>query len=233
MNLEQPLILVVNDEPAVREVVCEKLIHHGYRTLSAENGREAFTLIEEANPDLIILDLRLPDIDGMTICQQVRRKSRIPIIMLTAMGEEVNRIVGLELGADDYIPKPCSLDELVARVKAVLRRVGTTPGLPDEENHKLQVGSLEISVEAAEVRVGGELTELTKTEFSLLKTMAERPGKVFSREELLQAVWGYDQYDTHLVEVHIANLRGKIEKDPRKPERVRTVRAFGYKLCAV
>lgn len=229
---EHPLILVVDDEPTVREVVCEKLEHHGFKTINAENGKEAFKLIEEASPDLIILDLRLPDIDGMTICQQVRRKSRTPIIMLTAMGEEVNRIVGLELGADDYITKPCSLDELVARVKAVLRRSGAGLGLPDSEE-KMRVGGLEISLEAAEVMVDGEAAMLTKTEFTLLKTLAERPGKVFSREELLRAVWGYDQYDTHLVEVHIANLRAKVEKNPRKPERIRTVRAFGYKLCAV
>lgn len=232
MGTEQPLVLVVDDEPAVREVVCEKLGHHSFKAISAANGKEAFKLIDEASPDLILLDLRLPDIDGMTICQQIRRKSRIPIIMLTAMGEEVNRIVGLELGADDYVTKPCSLDELVARIKAVLRRTGAGIGLPENEE-KLRVGGLEINLEAAEVTVDGTPASLTKTEFTLLKTLAERPGKVFSREELLRAVWGYDQYDTHLVEVHIANLRSKVEKDPRKPERVRTVRAFGYKLCAV
>jgi two-component system alkaline phosphatase synthesis response regulator PhoP len=232
MSMQQPLVLVVDDEPAVREVVCEKLNHHSFKAISASNGKEAFKLIEEASPDLILLDLRLPDIDGMTICQQIRRKSRIPIIMLTAMGEEVNRIVGLELGADDYITKPCSLDELVARVKAVLRRSGQGIGLPETDG-RIKVGGLEINMEAAEVIVDGEQACLTKTEFTLLKTLAERPGKVFSREELLRAVWGYDQYDTHLVEVHVANLRGKVERDPRKPERVRTVRAFGYKLCAV
>ena len=232
MSMQQPLVLVVDDEPAVREVVCEKLNHHSFKAISASNGKEAFKLIEEASPDLILLDLRLPDIDGMTICQQIRRKSRIPIIMLTAMGEEVNRIVGLELGADDYITKPCSLDELVARVKAVLRRSGPGMGLPEGEG-RIKVGGLEINPEAAEVLVDGATVFLTKTEFTLLKTLAERPGKVFSREELLRAVWGYDQYDTHLVEVHIANLRSKVEKDARKPERVRTVRAFGYKLCAV
>jgi DNA-binding response OmpR family regulator len=232
MSMQQPLVLVVDDEPAVREVVCEKLGHHSFRTISAANGKEAFKLIDEASPDLILLDLRLPDIDGMTICQQIRRKSRVPIIMLTAMGEEVNRIVGLELGADDYITKPCSLDELVARVKAVLRRSGPGGGLPETEG-KLKVGGLEINAEAAEVIVDGTTISLTKTEFTLLYTLAERPGKVFSREELLRAVWGYDQYDTHLVEVHVANLRGKIERDPRRPERVRTVRAFGYKLCAI
>jgi two-component system alkaline phosphatase synthesis response regulator PhoP len=230
--MQQPLVLVVDDEPAVREVVCEKLGHHSFKAISAANGKEAFKLIEEASPDLILLDLRLPDIDGMTICQQIRRKSRIPIIMLTAMGEEVNRIVGLELGADDYITKPCSLDELVARVKAVLRRSGPGMGLPESDG-RIKCGGLEINLEAAEVTVDGTAVMLTKTEFTLLKTLAERPGKVFSREELLRAVWGYDQYDTHLVEVHVANLRGKVEKDPRRPERVRTVRAFGYKLCAI
>lgn len=230
--MQQPLVLVVDDEPAVREVVCEKLAHHSFKAISAANGKEAFKLIEEASPDLVLLDLRLPDIDGMTICQQIRRKSRIPIIMLTAMGEEVNRIVGLELGADDYITKPCSLDELVARVKAVLRRSGPGVGLPETDG-RIKVGGLEINAEAAEVLVDGEAVFLTKTEFTLLRTLAERPGKVFSREELLRAVWGYDQYDTHLVEVHVANLRSKVEKDPRRPERVRTVRAFGYKLCAV
>lgn len=232
MGAEQPLILVVDDEPAVREVVCEKLAHHNFRAIGAASGKEAFKLVDEATPDLVLLDLRLPDIDGMTICQQIRRKSRIPIIMLTAMGEEVNRIVGLELGADDYITKPCSLDELVARIRAVLRRSSAGSGLP-EGGERLKVGGLEIDLEAAEVIVDGQPANLTKTEFTLLKTLAERPGKVFSREELLRAVWGYDQYDTHLVEVHVANLRAKVERNPRKPERVRTVRAFGYKLCAI
>lgn len=232
MALERPVVLVVDDEEAVREVVCEKLEQHSFKAIGAGSGREAFAILEEISPNLIILDLRLPDIDGMTICQQIRRKSRVPIIMLTAMGEEVNRIVGLELGADDYITKPCSLDELVARVRAVLRRSGNTPGLPDGEE-KMKVGGLEIDFEAAEVTVEGKPVSLTRTEFSLLKILAERPGKVFSREELLRAVWGYDQYDTHLVEVHIANLRSKIERNPRKPERVKTVRAFGYKLAAI
>ena len=232
MATDKPLVLVVDDEPAVLEMVCEKLGQHGFKTISAPNGREAFKAIDEASPDLILLDLRLPDIDGMTICQQVRRKSRVPIIMLTAMGDEVNRIVGLELGADDYITKPCSLYELVARVKAVLRRTGNAIGLPEAEE-KMRVGGLEIDVEAAEVVVDGTPMSLTKTEFNLLKTLAEKPGKVCSREELLRAVWGYDQYDAHLVEVHIANLRSKVERNPRKPERIRTVRAFGYKLCAV
>lgn len=232
MSTQQPLILVVDDEATVREVVSEKLKLHNFRVITAATGKEALQLFADTHPDLIILDLRLPDIDGMTICQQIRRKSRVPIIMLTAMGEEINRIVGLEIGADDYVTKPCSLDELLARVKAVLRRSGESLGLP-ESTEKLKVGGIEIDLEAAEVTVDGEPVNLTKTEFTLLKTMAERPGKVFSREELLRAVWGYDQYDTHLVEVHIANLRNKIERDPKHPERLRTVRAFGYKLRAV
>jgi len=232
MSTQQPLILVVDDEATVREVVSEKLKHHNFRVVTAATGKEALQLFADTHPDLIILDLRLPDIDGMTICQQIRRRSRVPIIMLTAMGEEINRIVGLEIGADDYVTKPCSLDELLARVKAVLRRSLESLGLP-ESTEKLKVGGIEIDLEAAEVTVDGEPVNLTKTEFTLLKTMAERPGKVFSREELLRAVWGYDQYDTHLVEVHISNLRNKIERDPKHPERLRTVRAFGYKLRAV
>lgn len=229
MQVEPRSILIVDDDKAIRDAVATKLKLEGFDPVKAGNGQEAFEAIEKKDLQLIILDLNLPDIDGVTICQRVRHNSNIPIIMLTARSEEVNRIVGLEVGADDYVTKPFSLDELVARVKAVLRRADPGAALARGQT-SIQAGDLHIDIEGHEATVAGEIVSLTPTEFSLLTTLAERPGKVFSHTELLQKVWDYDQYDTHLVEVHIANLRGKIEEDPSNPERIVTVRSVGYKL---
>ncbi len=231
MHSESRLILVIDDDSAIREAVSTKLNLAGFETMATGSGQEAFELIEKRTPNLIILDLGLPDIDGVTICQRIRHKSAVPIIMLTARAEEVNRIVGLEVGADDYVTKPFSLDELTARVKAVLRRFDPTQGIAPI-SPVLEVGDITIDTEGHQVTIAEKAVDLTPTEFGLLRTLAEKPGRVFSHQELLQKVWDYDQYDTHLVEVHIANLRGKIEKNPRKPQRVVTVRAVGYKLVS-
>lgn len=231
MDIQPRLVLMVDDDPMIREAVVGRLELEGFEAIEAGSGQQTFEILEERTPDLIILDLGLPDIDGVTICQRIRHKSGVPIIMLTARSEEINRVVGLEVGADDYVTKPFSFDELVARVKAVLRRVDPSRGIAPLSTI-LKAGDIEIDTEGHQVTVASKVVALTPTEFGLLQALAEQPGKVFSHQELLRKVWDYDQYDTHLVEVHIANLRGKIEKDPRKPKRVVTVRAVGYKLMA-
>lgn len=229
MQIESPLIIIVDDDAAIAKAVVAKLELEGFEATYVLSGQEFFEIMEKRDPALVILDLGLPDIDGVTICQRIRHTSPVPIIMLTARAEEVNRIVGLEVGADDYVTKPFSLDELVARVKAVLRRMDPSRGIAPP-SQLLEVGDITIDTEGYQVTVAGKVVELTPTEFGLLRTLAETPGRVFSHQELLQKVWDYDQYDTHLVEVHIANLRTKIEKNPRKPHRVVTVRGVGYKL---
>lgn len=228
-QIQARLILVVDDDASIRGAVEKKLELEGFATVGAGGGQKAFQIVEEQQPDLIVLDLGLPDIDGVTICQRIRHNSNVPIIMLTARAEEVNRIVGLEVGADDYITKPFSLDELVARVKAVLRRIDPQRRIAPPEQ-LIKAGNIVIDIEGHLVTVNGEIIDLTPTEFGLLKALAEQPGRVFSHQDLLRKVWDYDQYDTHLVEVHIANLRAKIEENPRKPRKIVTVRAVGYKL---
>jgi two-component system response regulator MtrA len=229
MSTNSPAVLVVDDDDAIRKVVGAKLKLEGFEPIVVGTGQEAFKALEERQPHLIILDLGLPDIDGVTVCQRIRSRSGVPIIILSARSEEVNRIVGLEIGADDYVTKPFSLEELMARVKAVLRRADPDRGFAPAESI-MQVGDITIDTDAHEVTVARKRVELTPTEFGLLSALAEKPGRVYSHQELLHMVWDYDQYDTHLVEVHIANLRRKIEKNPRKPHRVVTVRGVGYKL---
>ncbi len=229
MQVESLLVVIVDDDAAIAKAVAAKLELEGFETKYVLSGQEFFEIMETCQPHLIILDLGLPDIDGVTICQRIRHTSAVPIIMLTARAEEVNRIVGLEVGADDYVTKPFSLDELAARVKAVLRRVDPSRGIAPP-SPVLEVGDITIDTEGHQVTIAGKVVDLTPTEFGLLCALAESPGRVFNHRELLQKVWDYDQYDTHLVEVHIANLRSKIEKNPRKPQRVVTVRAVGYKL---
>ncbi len=231
MSTEPPLVVIVDDDAAIAKAVAAKLELEGFETSYVLSGGKLFELLETSDPALIILDLGLPDIDGVTICQRIRHTSAVPIIMLTARAEEVNRIVGLEVGADDYVTKPFSLDELVARVKAVLRRVQPSRGIAPV-SAVLEVGDITIDPDGHQVTIAGKVIDLTPTEFGLLQALAESPGRVFSHRELLQKVWDYDQYDTHLVEVHIANLRAKIEKNPRKPRRVVTVRSVGYKLVS-
>ena len=178
----------------------------------------------------MILDLRLPDIEGTTVCQQVRQRSSLPIIMLTAKSDEADRILGLELGADDYITKPFSPRELVARVKAVLRRVG--PGAEMSDNKLLNGAGVLLNLDTREVTVNDQSVDLTPTQMRLLQVLMEQPGRVFSTDELLDLVWDYEQYDPHLVETHISNLRNRIEDDPKDPQRIITVRSFGYKFVA-
>jgi DNA-binding response OmpR family regulator len=224
-----PLVLLVDDDTRLREIVGMALEGEGYRVKGAGSAEEAVEAVERDNPDLMILDVMLPGRDGFELCRDIRTRSPLPILMLTAKTDTVDVVVGLESGADDYVTKPFVTKELVARIRALLRR--SREGV--EQQRKLAVGPLEIVPEAATVTKRGEPLHLTKTEFKLLLTMALRPNQVFTREILLQQVWEYDYFgDSRLVDVHVRRLRGKIEDDPRDPRIVQTVRGIGYKIAA-
>jgi DNA-binding response OmpR family regulator len=220
-------VLVVDDEPIVREVVVRYLRSEGYRTIEAADGDAACELVERERPDLVVLDLMLPGTDGLAVCRWIRARFELPVIMLTARVEEADRIVGLELGADDYVTKPFSPRELAARVKTVLRR-SRSPAVVDAT---LAFGDLEIDGSAREVRKAGALLKLTAKEFDLLWFMASNPRHVFSRDQLMDRVWGYEAaFDTGTVTVHVRRVREKIERDPARPEHLETVWGVGYRF---
>jgi DNA-binding response OmpR family regulator len=220
-------VLVVDDEPTLREVVVRYLEREGYHALVAADGDEAESILRNEAPDLVILDLMLPGTDGLEICRQIRAHSSLPVIMLTARGEETDRIVGLELGADDYVTKPFSPRELVARVRTVLRRTAQRPE-PDEV---MRHGDLVLDSASRDVRKGGRLVKLTAKEFDLLWFLAAHPRRVFSREHLMATVWGYQSaFDTGTVTVHVRRLRAKIEEDPARPRHIETVWGVGYRF---
>jgi two-component system response regulator ResD len=224
---EMETILVVDDEPTLREVVVRYLEREGYRALEAGDGDEAEALVRSDAPSLVILDLMLPGTDGLEVCRRIRARSSLPVIMLTARGEETDRIVGLELGADDYVTKPFSPRELVARVRTVLRRTGQ----PSEPREVLQHGDLVLDSASRDVRKGGRLIRLTAKEFDLLWFLAANPRRVFSREHLMASVWGYQAaFDTGTVTVHIRRLRAKIEEDAARPRHIETVWGVGYRF---
>ena len=221
-------VLVVDDEPIVREVVVRYLEHEGYRTLEAGDGEHARILLEAERPDLVVLDVMLPGVDGLELCRWIRAKSELPVILLTARGEEADRIIGLELGADDYVTKPFSPRELAARVRTVLRRAAP----PAEENQQLTFDGLELDAAAREVRKAGEELKLTAKEFDLLWFLASNPRKVFSRDQLMSRVWGYEAaLDTGTVTVHVRRLREKIEERPSHPRFLQTVWGVGYRFA--
>ncbi len=218
-------MLLVEDDPSIREVTALGLEGAGFRVTTAADGREGLARFREGGFALVVLDVMLPELDGLEVCRAIRAESRVPIVMLSARSDTVDVVVGLELGADDYVTKPFELPELVARLRAALRRAA----VPDEP--VLRVGDLEIEPGAFTVRRGGEEIGLTATEFRLLVELARRPRQVFTRELLLQRVWGYDFLgDSRLVDVAVQRLRGKIEDDPREPKLVVTVRGVGYRL---
>ena len=220
-------VLVVDDEPIVRDVVVRYLERDGYRTLEAADGNRARELVEEHSPNLVVLDLMLPGTDGLALCRWIRSKSRLPVIMLTARGEEADRIVGLELGADDYVTKPFSPRELVARVRSVLRRaaIDGSPRVP------LAFSDLQLDPDAREVWKAGRPLQLTTKEFDLLYFLAANPRHVFSRDQLMARVWGYSAaLDTGTVTVHIRRLREKVEDDPSRPRHLQTVWGVGYRF---
>jgi DNA-binding response OmpR family regulator len=222
-------VLVVDDEPIVSEVVQRYLIREGYQVQVAADGRAALKEARDGAPDLVVLDLMLPEVDGLEVCRQLRAESSVPIIMLTAKGEDSDKILGLGLGADDYLTKPFSPGELIARVKAVLRRTqAAVPALPGDV---VRIGGLRINPGGRAVERDGEPLHLTAKEFDLLYFLAKSPGQVFTREQLLDNVWDFEWYgDPSTVTVHIRRLREKIEPNPVRPRYVKTVWGVGYKL---
>jgi two-component system, OmpR family, phosphate regulon response regulator PhoB len=221
-------VLVVDDEPIVRDVVVRYLQREGFETLEAGDGLSAQELLSRHEPSLVVLDLMLPGMDGLQLCRWIRARSDLPVIMLTARAEEADRIVGLELGADDYVTKPFSPRELAARVRTVLRRSSLSAGTAERITH----GDLDLDAASREVTKAGRLLRLTAREFDLLWFLASHPRRVFSRGQLMDRVWGYEPaFDTGTVTVHVRRLREKIEDDPSKPRHLETVWGVGYRLC--
>ncbi len=249
----RPLVLIVDDEPTVRETIAINLRREGLEVAFASTGTEAVAVAREVSPDLIVLDVMLPGMDGFEVCRVLREQSTVPILLLSARAEEIDRVVGLEIGADDYLTKPFAMRELVARVRAMLRRsrmhapAAEPPGTQrlaaidhlDEKgappaskgDGTISAGDLSIDVPRRQVTFAGELVSLTSKEFELLLYFMQHPGIVLSREALLRQVWGYDYpVDTRTIDVHIRWLRQKIEQDASAPTRIITVRGHGYRF---
>jgi len=222
-------ILIVEDDPTVSEVVARYLTRDGYEVETADDGVRGLERALLRLPDLVVLDLMLPSMGGLEVCRRLREVAPVPVIMLTARGEEADRIAGLELGADDYVAKPFSPGELAARVRAVLRRASGALAAPGEPA-VLSAGELEVDVVAHEARLRGELVALTAKEFDLLAHLMRNPKRAFRREELLRDVWGFSYGDTSTVTVHIRRLREKVEDDPSRPRYVATVWGVGYRF---
>ena len=218
-------ILLVDDEPSIQKMLVHALEREGFQVHAVGDGEAALQAVGSYEPHLIILDIMLPKLDGTEVCRRVRAKSEVPIIMLTAKDDEIDRVVGLELGADDYVTKPFAVRELVARVRAIMRRSSVPQGQRQDE---LSYDGLKINLPSRRVSVGDGEVDLTYTEFELLVTLASNPGRVFSRSTLLTRVWGDEFRDERTVDVHIRHLREKIERDPRNPEFIHTARGVGY-----
>ena len=224
---------MVDDEKPIADILQFNLVKEGYRVICAYDGEEALQKVEEEQPDLMLLDIMLPKRDGMEVCREIRKKYTFPIIMLTAKGSEIDKVLGLEMGADDYVTKPFSTRELIARVKANMRRLNVVAQAEEqvEESNNITVGSLTIQPDAYLVLKRGESIELTHREFELLHYLAKHIGQVMTREHLLQTVWGYDYFgDVRTVDVTIRRLREKIEDNPSHPTWIVTRRGVGYYL---
>ncbi|WP_075983343.1 response regulator YycF [Bacillus massilinigeriensis] len=226
------IILVVDDEKPIADILQFNLTKEGFEVHCAYDGNEALEMVEEIKPELILLDIMLPQRDGMEVCREVRKKYEMPIIMLTAKDSEIDKVLGLELGADDYVTKPFSTREIIARVKANLRRHQQVPSqVEEEESNEITIGSLVIHPDAYIVSKRGEKIELTHREFELLHYLARHIGQVMTREHLLQTVWGYDYYgDVRTVDVTVRRLREKVEDNPSHPTWIVTRRGVGYYL---
>ena len=220
-------ILVVDDEPKIIQLTQDYLENAGFSVISAGDGERALAVIQVEKPDLVVLDLGLPGMDGLDVCRSIRKTSNLPIIMLTARDEETDKLVGLELGADDYITKPYSPKELVARVRSVLRR----SELVQEGREVIRAGDVTLDLPRMQVTVGGEEIELTATEFQLLQTLASQPGRIFTRSQLLNAVHGVaiESYE-RAIDAHIKNIRRKLEPVPHEPRYIQTVYGVGYRF---
>jgi DNA-binding response OmpR family regulator len=228
VNVETPRILVVDDEPMVSEVVERYLLREGYAVHTAADGRAALDAYAAQRPHLVVLDLMLPHVDGLTICRRIREASRTPIIMLTARGDEMDRLAGFEIGADDYLAKPFSPRELVARVKAVLRRTYDDGDYRNAD--RIASGHIMLDPRARSAAVRGETVDLTQREFDLLLFLVTHPGEAFSREQLLERVWAYEWFgDASTVTVHVRRLRTKVEANPESPAHLKTVWGVGYR----
>lgn len=222
-------VLIVDDEPGIVRLIAMYLEREGFHTSSARTGAEALAAIRHSPPSLVILDIMLPDVDGWEVCREIRGSSDVPIVMLTARESDEDKIVGLEMGADDYITKPFKPRELVARVKAVLRRARPAP--IDRKGRVLDFGELTINLDKREVKLHQEPIQLRAKEYDLLAELARKPGFVFRREQLLQDVWGYDFFgDSGTIDVHVRRLRAKLNDDSQNPRFIETVWGVGYRL---
>lgn len=239
-NVDKKTILIVDDETTIVDMLVYNLQREGYETLTANDGEEAIRVALDKKPNLVLLDIMLPKVDGLAVCKRIRQSLDIPIIMISAKDEEIDKILGLELGADDYITKPFSVRELVARVKANLRK-SEMSGKGGEENvsedksdeNVIVVGDLSLDLNKFEVKVRGEVVDLTLREFEVLKYLANQPGQVVTREVLLEKVWGYEYYgDIRTVDVTVRRIREKIEKDTSNPKILITKRSVGYYIAS-
>ena len=225
-----PRILLVDDEQSIQTLLSYPLRKDGYEVVQATDGQEALTRFTEATFDLVVLDVMMPRLDGLEVCRRLRARSSVPIIMLTAKADEIDKVVGLELGADDYITKPFSLREFRSRVKAALRRAGMAPHEPSEDG-PLVVRDLRVDFAKRSVRMRGEEVQTTFVEFEILAALATSPGRVWTREMLLTRIWGDSAYrDQRTIDVHIRHLREKLERDAKDPEYLFTVRGVGYRF---
>jgi DNA-binding response OmpR family regulator len=230
MAEESARILLVDDEQAVQTLLTYPLRRDGYEVIAATDGQEALRRFGEERFDLVVLDLMLPKLDGIEVCRRMRSRSQVPIIMLTAKGDEIDKVVGLEMGADDYITKPFSMREFRSRVKAALRR-SRMPGARQAISEPIDCGDLHIDFERRTVSMRGKQVQLTFVEFEILAALARAPGRVLSRETLLEHVWGDSDYrDPRTIDVHIRHLREKVERESRSPEYLLTVRGVGYRF---
>jgi DNA-binding response OmpR family regulator len=223
-------ILLVDDEDAVQKLLAYPLERDGFRVVQARDGQEALERFGHEHVDLVVLDVMLPKVDGLEVCKRLRAESSVPIIMLTARDDELDKVLGLELGADDYITKPFSIREFRSRVRALLRRAAGAPA-PGHRDELIESDGLRIDLASREVRAHGRLVQLTYVEFELLRTLAAHAGRVYTREQLLQALWGGSEYrEPRTIDVHVRHLREKLELDPGEPEFILTVRGVGYRF---
>ena len=239
MDRDQKTILIVDDEQPIREILVYNLKKEGYNVIEASDGVTALNIALEQYPDLILLDIMLPKMDGLSVCKRIKNSYNVPILMLTAKDSEIDKILGLELGADDYITKPFSVRELIARVKANLRKVENISMVRlDNDNskkkeNKIVVNDLELDLDKFEVKIRGEIIDLTVREFEVIKFLASQPGQVVTRETLLEKVWGYEYYgDIRTVDVTVRRIREKIEKDTSSPKILITKRGVGYYIAS-